>query len=130
MVWILHIICIIYIYIYIYIWVYCIHHWRILWSIYRKLNCVGFEPIITEFRSDALTYWAISSWVQLALRANFVLLLLSFRLLPSSVFMFVLTEICLRYSYECNGMNDKWMCVINAIIYITFGIGYLCHTII
>ena len=37
---------------------------------YRKLAWVGFE-----FRSDALTDWAIWPWVQLALRANFVQLL-------------------------------------------------------
>ena len=49
-----------------------IHHWRIVWSSYRNLAWVGFEPIATEFRSDALTDWAIRSWVQVALRANFV----------------------------------------------------------
>ena len=36
-----------------------IHHWRIIWSSYRKLAWVGFEPMITEFFSDALTDWAI-----------------------------------------------------------------------
>ena len=51
---------------------YGIHHWRILWSSYRRLVWLGFEPTTTEFRSDALTEWAIRSWVQLALRANFV----------------------------------------------------------
>ena len=60
-------------YIYIYYW--WIHHWWILWSSYRKLVWVGFEPTTTEFRSDALTDWAIRPWVQLALRANFVQLL-------------------------------------------------------
>ena len=50
---------------------YGIHHWWILWSSYRKLTWVGFEPTTTEFRSDALTDWAIRSWVQLALRANY-----------------------------------------------------------
>ena len=45
-----------------------IYHWRILWSSYRKLAWVGFEPMTTEFRSDALTDWAIRPWVQLALR--------------------------------------------------------------
>ena len=30
-----------------------------------------YESTTTEFRSDALTDWAIRSWVQLALRANF-----------------------------------------------------------
>ena len=54
---------------------YGIHHWRILWSSYRKLAWVRFEPTTTEFRSDALTDWVIRPWVQLALRANFVQLL-------------------------------------------------------
>ena len=31
---------------------YGIHHWRILWSSYRKLARVRFEPTTTEFRSD------------------------------------------------------------------------------
>ena len=51
---------------------YGIHHWRIFRSSYRKLAWVGFEPTTTEFRSDALTDWAIRPWVQLTLRANFV----------------------------------------------------------
>ena len=38
---------------------YGIHHWRIFRSSYRKLAWVGFEPTTTEFRSDALTDWAI-----------------------------------------------------------------------
>ena len=54
---------------------YGIHHWSILRSSYRQLAWVGFQPTITEFRSDALTDWAIRPWVQLALRANFVQLL-------------------------------------------------------
>ena len=54
---------------------YGIHHWTILRSCYRKLAWVGFEPTTTEFHSDALTDWTIRSWVQLALRANFVQLL-------------------------------------------------------
>ena len=31
---------------------------------------MGFQPTTTEFRSDALTSWAIRPWVQLAVRAN------------------------------------------------------------
>ena len=54
---------------------YGIHHWLILWSSYGKLSWVGFEPTATEFRSDALTDWAIRPWVRLALRAKFVQLL-------------------------------------------------------
>ena len=60
--------------------VYGIHHWRILWSSYRKLDWVGFKPTTTEFRSDALTDWAIRSRVQLALRANLAQLLQFHRL--------------------------------------------------
>ena len=41
---------------------YDIHHWKIIWSSYRKLGRVGFEPKTTEFRSDALTDWAIRLW--------------------------------------------------------------------
>ena len=49
-----------------------IHHWKTLWSNYRKLAWVGFVPKTTKLRSDTLTHWAISSWVQLPLRASFV----------------------------------------------------------
>ena len=67
-----------YIYIYIYVCVYVclyvcvsvIHHWRIRWSSFIKMNWVGFESKTTEFRPDAITQWAIRPWVQLALRAN------------------------------------------------------------
>ena len=44
---------------------YGIHHWKILWSSYRKLAWVGFEPTTTEFRSDALTDWPIRPWALL-----------------------------------------------------------------
>ena len=50
-------------------------------SSYRKLALVEFESTTTEFFPDALTNWAIRPCVQLALRANFVQLLL-----PSSFF--------------------------------------------
>ena len=39
---------------------------------YRKLAWVEFKPTTTEFRSYAVTDWAIRLWIQLALRANFV----------------------------------------------------------
>ena len=77
-----------------YVDIWGIHHWRILWSSYRKLAWRGFEPTTT----DALTDWAVRPWVQLALRANFVQLLQFHRLfsvifhfgcLPSSVAMMV-----------------------------------------
>ena len=75
----IHIYIYIYIYIYIctyiYIYIYGTHHWSLIWSSYRKLAWVGFEPTTIEFHSDALTDWAIRPWVQLALRTNFVQLL-------------------------------------------------------
>ena len=85
-------------YILTYIYIYSIHHWRIFRSSYRKLAWVGFEPTTTEFRSDAVTDWAIRPWVQLALRANFVQLL-QFHLFIQcsrfiSVFAFVSRQIC------------------------------------
>ena len=42
-----------------FIYIYGFHHWRIIWSSYRKLVWVWVEPTTTEFRSDALTDWAI-----------------------------------------------------------------------
>ena len=61
---------------------YGIHHWKSIWSSYRRLCRVGFEPMTTEFRSDAdaLTDWDIRPGVQLALRVNFVQLLQFHRL--------------------------------------------------
>ena len=74
-------------YIYIYIYIYCYILIMLLsflllllylvTSIYvyiyiYKLAWVGFEPTTTEFRSYALSDWAIRPWVQPALRANFV----------------------------------------------------------
>ena len=73
---------------------YGIHHWRIFRSSYRKLAWVGSEPTTTEFPSDALTDWAIKPCIQLALRANFVLLL-QFHCLLSVRFHF---GYCLRQS--------------------------------
>ena len=51
---------------------YGIHHWRILWSSYRKLAVVRLEPVTSEFQSEALTDWARSPWVQLTLSVNFI----------------------------------------------------------
>ena len=56
-IYMLYILCIC---IYIYLYIYGIHHRKILWSSYRKLAWVGFEPTTTEFRSDTITDWAIS----------------------------------------------------------------------
>ena len=66
---------IIYIYIYIYICVCVVFTSEGFWSSYRKLVWVGIEPTTTEFRSEALTDWAIRPWVQVALRVNFAQLL-------------------------------------------------------
>ena len=68
--------------------IYGIHYWRILWSSYRKLAWVGFEPATTEFRSYSLTDWAIRPWVQLALRIN-LLQLLQFHRLFSATFHYI-----------------------------------------
>ena len=56
----------------------------------------------TEIRSDALHNWAITPWVQLALKASFVQLV-QFRLLIQflryiSVFPFVRSHICFKPS--------------------------------
>ena len=42
---------------------YGIHHRKIIRSSYRRLAWVGFEPTVTEFRSDALTDWAIRLYI-------------------------------------------------------------------
>ena len=90
-----------------YIYIYGIHNWRILWSSYRKLAWVGFEPTTTEFRLDALTEWAISPWVQLALRANFVQLFQFHRLLSVTFhfgyyLFFIYVFICISKAYFSN----------------------------
>ena len=63
---------------------------------------VGFEPRTTDFRSYALTNWAIRPWVQLAVRANLVQLL-QFHLFVQcsrfiSAFAFVSRHICFKLS--------------------------------
>ena len=120
------------IYIYIYIYIYGIHHWRILWSSYRKLVWVGFEPTTPEFRSNALTDWAIRPWAQLALRANFVQLL-QFHLLFSVKFHF---GYCLRQSPRLFWLQFSWgnhirVCVVCVCISICIDINiciylYIC----
>ena len=65
-------ICVYIYYTYIHI-IYGIHHWRIFRSSYRKLVWVGFEPTTTEFRSGALTDWAIRPWVQLTVLVSIYL---------------------------------------------------------
>ena len=77
---------------------YGIHHWRIFWMSYRKLFWGGFEPTNTKPCLDALSDWAMTPWVQLPLRPNFVQPLqfhnlfsvtFHFGRLPSSVATFI-----------------------------------------
>ena len=122
----------IYIYIhthtYIYIWAnhmslaewadtYCIHHWRTLWSSYRKLASERFKPTTTEFRSDALTNWAIRAWGHLALRAKLVQLLQFHRLFSVTFHFGHCIYICFRvYVYVfvclcvCKNVSSKHLC--------------------
>ena len=81
---------------------YGIHHWSIFRSSYRKLAWVGFEPTTTEFRSDALTDWAIRPWVQLALRANFVQLLQFHLFVQCSRFIFVFAIVSHHICFKQN----------------------------
>ena len=81
-----------------------IYIWRILWSSYRKLAWVRFEPTTTEFRSDAPTDRAIRPGVQLALRATFVQLL-QFHRLFSGTFYF---GYCLRQSPRLFELKVSW----------------------
>ena len=86
--------------------IYGTHHWRIMWSSYRKLAWVRFEPTTTKFRSDTLTDWtnyqAMSSThtqsqpCTATPTSSFALSPISFRLLPSLATTFILTEIGLR----------------------------------
>ena len=96
---------------------YGIYHWRILWSSYKKLAWVGFEPTTTEFHSDALTDWAIRPWVQLTLSANFVQLL-QFHRLVNVTFHF---GYCLRQSPRfCFEQFLQLFAFIFCIIYLFF----------
>ena len=78
-------------YIYYYIYIY------FLWDLI--LFFVGFEPTITEFRSDAITPWvqlARSHFCTATPISSFVQRQISFRLLPSSSATFIIMEIFLR----------------------------------
>ena len=66
---------------------------------------MGFRPTTTEFHSDALTDWAFRSWVQLAIRANFVQLL-QFHRLFSVGFHF---GYCLRESSRLFSSKFSWV---------------------
>ena len=90
------------------------HHWQIFWSSYGKLLWGGFQPLTTEYGSDALISRTISPCVQLALRAKFIQLLefhrffsftSHFGCLPESVPMFTLIKVFCRWSYFCSWMS-------------------------
>ena len=81
---------------------YGIQHWRIFRSNYRKVAWVGFVSTTTEFRSDTLINWTFKAWVELALRANFLQLLL-FHLFVQcphfiSTIAFVSCHICFKWN--------------------------------
>ena len=91
---------------------YGIHYWRILRSSYRKLAWVGFEPTTTEFRSDALTDWAIRPWIQLALRANFVQLLQFHLFVECSRSISAITSVSCHIFFKQNlAQVITWVCV-------------------
>ena len=87
-----------------------IHHCQTLWSSYRKLAWVGYELTTTEFRSDALTNWAIRPWAQLALRANFVY-----------IYIYIYIYICIYI---------KFLNYCKRIIFKCFRIHYFFETLI
>ena len=67
-----------------------------------KLAWVGFELMTSEFRSDALTTWAIRPGVELTLRANFVQLLLFHLFVQFSHFVFVVPLVNHYISFKWN----------------------------
>ena len=81
---------------------YGIHHWIIFRCSYKKLPWVGFKPTTTELCSDALADWAITPWVKLPLRANFLKLLQFYHFAQCSRFFLasaiVSCYICLKQS--------------------------------
>ena len=88
---------------------YCIHKWMIFKSTYRKLALVEFELTTTEFGSDALNDWAITRWVQPALRANCsqpalranFSIQISFQVMHSPGTTFIQSTFC-RGNYMCS----------------------------
>ena len=71
------------------------------------------EPMTTDFRSDALTDWALRPWVQFEFRAKFIQLHQFHRLFSVQFHYgsclrqspgFILIEILLRWSHEYSGM--------------------------
>ena len=81
---------------------YWIHHWRIIWSNYRKLAWAGFKCTATKFRSDQLSSEAMSSTrsqnqlCTATLISSFAQCHISFRLLAWPVTAFALIKILLR----------------------------------
>ena len=79
-----------------------IHHWKILWSSYRKLAWVEFEPTTTDF--NRLSYKAMS-YSQLCTAtpiSSFGQCQISFRLLPSTVFLSIKEMDPVFYHYNTN----------------------------
>ena len=88
------------------------------------------EPMTTDFRSDALTDWALRPWVQLEFRAKFIQLHQFHRLFSVQFHYgsclrqspgFILIEILLRWSHEYSGMYT-----LHIYIYIYICI-YICN---
>ena len=100
-----------YVYVYVYMYIWYSHHWTFLRSSYKSRPWPewGFEPTTTEFRWDALTDWNIKPCIQIALRANFKLLV-QFHLLFSVRVHF---GYCLRHSPRLFNR-----CVVDAITWV------------
>ena len=89
-----------------------IHHWKILRSSYRKLTWMECELRTAEFHSDALTDWAIRSWIQLAQSqlcattaiSSFFQYHISFQLLP----LWVATFISSKYYWGYHMSVVEW----------------------
>ena len=100
---------------------YGIHHWRILRSNYRMLAWVGFEPMTTEFCSDALTDWAIiRPWVQLALGANFVQLLQFHLSVQCSRFILAIALVSCHICFKWNLTQANTWVQWNELIHMVF----------
>ena len=63
---------------------------------------MGFEPTTTEFRSDALTDWAIRPWLLLVLRANFLQLLQFYLFVHCSRYISAIAFVSHRICFKRN----------------------------
>ena len=108
---------------------YGIHHWRILWSSYRKLAWVGFEPATCEPRSDGLTNWAMRPWVKLAPTPNFLqppqfhcLFSVTFHFgrLPLSVATFIESKFCVGNHMSVAEWSDTYGVYLWRILWSSF----------